>query len=408
MKHRFQPKGAKIFLALIATGIITVYGDSQLHASAEGDRPSLMLSQSQSLKPGNIISYSTGEQAHIIATKQESTQSTATNPIQAIQQFSKEDDAKWYLVSIIALGLLFCGLYLVVFRVNHHGTSNPWGSLRRRRDRHSVEAEMPDGYPIKSNKYHTDQVDTTSSDDEDTTPFIDTLKQTEARNNSAIRQLQSDVHEMKAELIRLAAAIEESHKPQESTRQEVSTTADPSFAIQIKSPGGSSRPQQLFPQANESASPSAGFAAYLAGFTQADQESPAQSTTQTPLEIIIKDFQAATQNRDRSLLRRITTAELNITSESEDSLVRGSLSHTTQLRSVPGGGSYVLIAVETRNWLFPTFLTLESFNTNQPAKGIFTYERQLVSSAELKVPAEVREVGGLWEVVKQGTVIVPG
>jgi hypothetical protein len=68
----------------------------------------------------------------------------------------------------------------------------------------------------------------------------------------------------------------------------------------------------------------------------------------------------------------------------------------------------VLIAVEERNWLFPTFLTLESFNTNQPAKRIFTYQPQLVSSAELKVPAEVKEVGGLWEVVKQGIVIVPG
>lgn len=129
---------------------------------------------------------------------------------------------------------------------------------------------------------------------------------------------------------------------------------------------------------------------------------------QTPLEIITKEFQAAAQNRDRSLLRRITTAELNITSESEDSLIRGSVSHATQLRSVPGGGSYVLITVEERNWLFPTFLTLESFNTNQPAKGIFAYERQLVSSAELKLPAEVKEVGGLWEVVKQGIVIVPG
>ena len=67
-----------------------------------------------------------------------------------------------------------------------------------------------------------------------------------------------------------------------------------------------------------------------------------------------------------------------------------------------------MIAVEANNWLFPTFLALESFNTNQPVKGIFTYERKLVSSAELKLPAEVKEVGSLWEVVKQGTVIVPG
>lgn len=57
--------------------------------------------------------------------------------------------------------------------------------------------------------------------------------------------------------------------------------------------------------------------------------------------------------------------------------------------------------------IFLTMQAHEHLSANQPLKGIFTYERQLVSSAELKLPAEVKEVGGLWEVVTPGTVIVP-
>lgn len=405
MKHRFQPSSTRVFLALYTAAIIAICGNSQLQASTEGGTSSRMLSQSPSVKLDNITSTSTTVPTSFIATKQESAQSP-DNPLQATQQFFQAADAKWYILSIILLSLLSYVLFSFFSRMSNHGTSSPRGSLRRRRVRHGVEAVIPNSQPIHSQGSHTDQSDKTSSDNHNSPQSIDAIKQTEPSNTSAIRQLQSDVHEMKAELIRLAAAIEELQKPQDFTHQDVSATTDPSFTIEP--PEGPPSAQQLLPQANESASASAGFAAYLASFTQADQEPPAQSTMQTPLEIITKEFQAAAQNRDRSLLRRITTAELNITSESEDSLIRGSVSHATQLRSVPGGGSYVLITVEERNWLFPTFLTLESFNTNQPAKGIFAYERQLVSSAELKLPAEVKEVGGLWEVVKQGIVIVPG
>ena len=45
--------------------------------------------------------------------------------------------------------------------------------------------------------------------------------------------------------------------------------------------------------------------------------------------------------------------------------------------------------------------------TSQPAKGLFTYERQSVSCAELKLPAEVKMLGEVWEVVNMGIVIVP-
>lgn len=125
------------------------------------------------------------------------------------------------------------------------------------------------------------------------------------------------------------------------------------------------------------------------------------------LEATNKEYKAAVQRRDRQALRRIASAELNITIQSEETMARRSLGATTQLQTVQGGGSYLLVRGGAKNWLFPTLQTMEGFNANQPQKGIFTFERQPIAVAELKLPAELEEVDGLWEVVKQGVVIVP-
>jgi hypothetical protein len=125
------------------------------------------------------------------------------------------------------------------------------------------------------------------------------------------------------------------------------------------------------------------------------------------LEATNREYKAAVQRRDRQALRRIASAELNITIQSEETMARRSLGATTQLQTVQGGGSYLLVRGGAKNWLFPTLQTMEGFNANQPQKGIFTFERQPIAVAELKLPAELQEVDGLWEVVKQGVVIVP-
>jgi hypothetical protein len=122
---------------------------------------------------------------------------------------------------------------------------------------------------------------------------------------------------------------------------------------------------------------------------------------------IAADYQEAVYHGDRSALRRMASEEMNITQDSEEALLRRTASATTQLQIVKGGGSYLLIRQDDRHWLVPTFQTLTSFMTSQPAKGLFSYEREAVSSAELRRPAEVRDEGGMWNVVTMGVVAVP-
>ncbi len=121
---------------------------------------------------------------------------------------------------------------------------------------------------------------------------------------------------------------------------------------------------------------------------------------------IADEYQKAFSRGDRSTLRNMTSEQLNITQNSEDALMRSS-SLPTQLEAVKNGGSYLLLHRDGKQWLVPEFQILTSFTTNQLAKGIFTYERNYVSVAELRRPAEVREAGGLWEVVSMGVIAVP-
>lgn len=414
MKHRYQPRSSRVFLVFVAAAMLVGCSNSQpLAGSATDGAP-----QTSSLDSGtkqentnqadkNPASPPNTNQQTELSTTQDSEQLNSPNPIQLVQQVLKAPDAKWYVA--ITVGTLSLSILLIfIFVPNFHF----WKAGQKRPTRLKKPELAPSPHISQQDSPRIDPIDS----EEPGRDFIQLeqrfkllQQQLEQQNTSVIQQLQSDFLEMKAELARLATAMKASHGSHSShdfTNKVLPSAIDPSFTIQQQDE--SQRARQQVPQDNESMSSSAGFSAFLAGMTQASEASPGQPPTRTPLNATIKEYQAAALGKDRSLLRKMTTAELNITGESEDSLVRGATSHVTQLRSVPGGGSYILIAVEANNWLFPTFLTLESFNTNQPVKGIFTYERKLVSSAELKLPAEVKEVGSLWEVVKQGTVIVPG
>ena len=122
---------------------------------------------------------------------------------------------------------------------------------------------------------------------------------------------------------------------------------------------------------------------------------------------VVTKYQDAFSRDDRSALRQMVSDEMSITQDCEQALLRGTASASTQLQIDKQGGSYLLIRQDNKNWLVPTFLTLKSFTTIQPAKGLFVYERDNVSSAELRRPAEVREDRGVWEVVNMGVVAVP-
>lgn len=127
-----------------------------------------------------------------------------------------------------------------------------------------------------------------------------------------------------------------------------------------------------------------------------------------PFEQISKQYQDAINRGDRKAIRLMQFKELNITSESENSLVIGNSGDRTKLEAVISGGSYLIIVGEGRYWLFPTAQTLESFSMNQPQKGIFSYERELLSKPVIKKPAEVLEEGDYWIIKQFGKVSVPG
>lgn len=114
----------------------------------------------------------------------------------------------------------------------------------------------------------------------------------------------------------------------------------------------------------------------------------------------------AINNGDRQLLREHSTAQLNITSESENALAMGR-SQATQLEAVTGGGSYWLAVINDQAWLFPTELTLKGFLSVQPSKGLYSYEKQILSKPELLEPALLRQEGNRWTVETLGRVAIP-
>lgn len=114
----------------------------------------------------------------------------------------------------------------------------------------------------------------------------------------------------------------------------------------------------------------------------------------------------AVNNGDRQLLREHTTAQLNITSDSEHALAIGR-SQPTQLEAVPGGGSYWLAVIGDQAWLFPTELTLRGFLSVQPNKGLYSYEKQIISRPQLIEPALLRQDGDRWTVESLGRVAIP-
>jgi hypothetical protein len=141
-------------------------------------------------------------------------------------------------------------------------------------------------------------------------------------------------------------------------------------------------------------------------FIQKTSLTPEEKPLVDPADSIAVDYQDAFYRGDRSVLRRLMSEELNITQDSEDALMKSS-SLPTKLEVVKTGGSYLLIQRDGRHWLVPEFQILTSFTTSQLAKGIFSYAKENISTAELRRPAEVRDVGSLWEVVTMGVIAVP-
>jgi hypothetical protein len=136
-------------------------------------------------------------------------------------------------------------------------------------------------------------------------------------------------------------------------------------------------------------------------------EAPAPQPPE-PFDQVLQNYQDALDRGDRQALRRMQLQSLNITSDTENSLMRGRSDQSTTLEAVLGGGSYMVVSDQSRYWLFPTAQTLDGFSMNQPQKGIFSYSCEVLSRPAVKRPAEVREEGNNWIVVDLGIISVPG
>lgn len=114
----------------------------------------------------------------------------------------------------------------------------------------------------------------------------------------------------------------------------------------------------------------------------------------------------ALNSGDSKTLRDIAAAELNITSESENDVYL-SRAVATQLEEVAGGGSFLLVSLEGKHWLFPTDRTLKGFAAAQPAKGLFKYEQKTIAHPQLVEPAQLESNGAFWRVVCMGSIGIP-
>ncbi|MCP9905219.1 hypothetical protein KBY85_13895 [Cyanobium sp. BA5m-10] len=135
--------------------------------------------------------------------------------------------------------------------------------------------------------------------------------------------------------------------------------------------------------------------------------SPEPTKLIDPYEAATQQYQDAVNRVDRQALRIMQYRELNISGDSEDALARGNTLQATRLVAVNGGGSYMIINSQGRFWLFPTALTLESFSSAQPQKGIYNYEATMLTRPSVKKPAEVKEEGDSWVVTTLGVISLP-
>ena len=110
--------------------------------------------------------------------------------------------------------------------------------------------------------------------------------------------------------------------------------------------------------------------------------------------------------RASDVLVVVNRTELNITNESENAIATGRAT-ATELEEVPGGGSYWLISLNQQHWLFPTDRTLKGFAAAQPSKGLFSYEQQTISKAQLIEPALLEQTGSRWSVKTLGRIGTP-
>lgn len=233
-----------------------------------------------------------------------------------------------------------------------------------------------------------------------------------------------EISMLKTEISNIRSELKATLRTLSAHSQAIESIKDRQFDLRSMATAAPQAPQQLLNPITELNSPSQvsnpfSLPGIFAGLEYEQPvhaaEPPSSSDSHSPplpqpepFEQVAQYYQDAIIRGDRQALRQMQFKELNITSESEDLLLRGNSSQVTKLEAVLGGGSYMVVSGEGRYWLFPTAQTLDSFKMNQPQKGIFSYEREVLSKPLVKRPAEVREEGEYWIVSAQGIISVPG
>ena len=133
---------------------------------------------------------------------------------------------------------------------------------------------------------------------------------------------------------------------------------------------------------------------------------PAPVTTPGPPAVSRASLINSLNAGDRQQLREVASAELNITSESENALAMGR-AIATELEEVLGGGSYWLVSLQGEHLLFPTDRTIKGFAAAQPAKGLFHFEQQTIAHPQLIEPALLENHGTRWCIKTMGRIAVP-
>jgi hypothetical protein len=141
--------------------------------------------------------------------------------------------------------------------------------------------------------------------------------------------------------------------------------------------------------------------------TNSESTSPSGSTPIKTSAQQQEDLTAAVNRNDRLTIRNTTRTQLNITNDSESAYAIGKLVQT-ELEEVNGGGSYLLLELDSQLLLYPTDQTLRGFGQVQPTKGIFSYQKQPIATPQVLTPALVELVGSNWRVKQLGTIAVPG
>lgn len=121
----------------------------------------------------------------------------------------------------------------------------------------------------------------------------------------------------------------------------------------------------------------------------------------------LADLVDAINGEGRRPVVGISFVELGFADPPDETLLRPGLPPPTRLRHVTGAGLFLLVMVDGEEWLFPAVATLQAADPELSRRGLFDLRKADVDRPKLKIPAQMREVGGLWEVTDAGQILIP-